>query len=80
MITNDKYKFYLEELGELIKEYALKAKEKSLYAEGEEKLFTQGELYAYYRLITTMQQQVIAFDIDLREINLDDINPDKDLS
>jgi hypothetical protein len=80
MMISDKYKYYLEEFGGLVKEYALGVKENLLVVESEEKVFTQGELYACYRLITMMQQQAIAFDIDLKEINLSDINPDKNLT
>ncbi len=69
MMTDDKYKLYLEELGSLVKEYALRVKEDLLHVEGEERLFNQGRLYAYYRLVTVMQQQAVAFDIDLKEIN-----------
>lgn len=80
MIIHDKYKLYLEELGGLIKEYALGAKENLLHTEDAEKIFNQGELYAYYRLVTLMQQQAMAFDIDLKELDLHDIDPDKQLT
>lgn len=79
MTTSDKYKFYLEELGGLIKDHALRVKTDLINASDEEKIFNQGQLYAYYRLVTIMQQQAIAFDIDLTEINISDIDPDNQL-
>lgn len=80
MTSINKYKLYLEDLGALFKEHALNAKEKLVQAEGKEKEFDQGVLYAYYRILSMMQQQAVAFDIDLKEVKLDDINPDKQLT
>ncbi len=80
MTSIDKYKLYLEDLGVLLKEHALDAKERLLRSQGKEKEFDQGVLFAYYRILSMMQQQALAFDIDLGKIKLDDINPDKQLT
>jgi hypothetical protein len=79
MTHNNKYKLYLEDLGILIKEYALRVKETSSNASIKNG-FEEGEMFACYRIISIMQQQAKAFDIQLSEINLDDINPDKHLT
>lgn len=79
MMLVNKYKLYLKDLSVLIKEYALRIKNDNQKGE-EQKAFEAGELFACYHIISIMQQQAMAFDIELSEINLDDINPDKELT
>lgn len=80
MSTVNKYKLYLEELGTLLKEQAQNAKVQLEHESEKEKGFDQGVLFAYYRIISIMQQQTKAFDISLKDINLSDIDPDKQLT
>lgn len=80
MSSVNKYKLYLEDLGSLLKEYAQKAKEQVEHGDEKEKEFDQGVLFAYHRVISIMQQQTKAFDLSLKEINLNDIDPDKQLT
>ncbi|WP_214467820.1 hypothetical protein [Microbacterium flavescens] len=41
--------------------------------------FEAGRLFAYVEVISLMQQQAVAFGIDLTELGLDDIDPERDL-
>ncbi|MDX1920544.1 MAG: hypothetical protein SFU25_07430 [Candidatus Caenarcaniphilales bacterium] len=78
---DEKYKFYLYDLGYLIKERALDAK-KAINQTSDNSLegsFARGELIALYGIVTLMQQQAEGFQIPLSELQLDDIDPDKDL-
>ncbi len=75
----DKMSLYLHDLSVLLKEEALTARKELKEASGDEKLYAQGQLMAFYRVISLMQQQAKAFDIDLKILALDDIDPDRDL-
>lgn len=81
MATQDgRYKNYLFDLGLLLKEYALEAKtERDKHTGKEAEDYYSGELMAYHRVISLMQQQAESFGIPLKELRLDDINPDNDL-
>jgi len=76
---SDTYKYYLQDLSFLLKERALEAKEDWKNASDEDEAFAAGYLTAYYHVLETMKNQAISFNIDEKEIKLDDINPDKDL-
>jgi len=78
-MTDDKYYYYLQDLGLLIKRYALEAAKELREKKEVDDNFHQGVLAAYYRVITLMQQQAEGFDINLSAIGLDDIDPDRDL-
>ena len=64
------YKNYLEDLGPIIKECALEEKKNSSGSE-----FDNGQLMAFHRVISLMQQQAEAFEIPLNEIGLQEFNP-----
>jgi len=71
---------YLRDLGTLIKEYAQEAKRERAAQDGpNEDLYRAGEIAAYGRIISLMQQQARAFDIPLRDLDLDDIDVERDL-
>ena len=76
----NKYKNYLSDLGDIIKDMAIQSKT-DLTKETDEKsiLYKTGYLSAMHRVISLMQQQSIGFEIDLKDINLNDIKPNKDL-
>lgn len=77
---NDKYKYYLQDLGQLLKEYALEARaERDNQTGDKEREFYNGMVLGYHRVISLMQQQAEGFDIDLAELNLQDIHPDMEL-
>jgi hypothetical protein len=76
---HDKYALYLKDLGTLVKEYALEARNDYKKAKGShDEQFKAGYLMGYHRFITLMQQQAEAFDIPLYEISMNDIS-EKDL-
>lgn len=75
-----KYRYYLYDLGFLLKEEALEAKRARDEARGTSHYdFAAGELIALYGVISLMQQLAEGFDIPLEELRLEDIDPDRDL-
>jgi len=79
MSEERKYRLYLYDLGLLIKENALKVKNKAKASEGEDRSFHRGILFGYAEVISLMQQEAEAFGIGLDEVRLDDIKPEGDL-
>jgi hypothetical protein len=80
--ADKKYKYYLFDLGQIIKDRALNAKG-DLANEQENTngfMYESGRLMAFNEVISIMQQQADGFGIDLEELNLNDIDPDKDLT
>jgi hypothetical protein len=79
---DSKYKFYLYDLGELIKERALEAKaQRDAYDERSlEREFQSGRVMAFNEIISLIQQQAEGFDIPLEELRLHDLEPDRDLT
>ncbi|MEZ4864117.1 MAG: hypothetical protein R3C14_22575 [Caldilineaceae bacterium] len=41
--------------------------------------FEKGRLFAYYEVLSLIQQQAKAFGIDMAEINMQDFNADRDV-
>lgn len=76
-----KYQLYLRDLGLLIKERALNAKEdrNKEQKNSDGYMYESGRIMAFNEIISIMQQQAEAFEIALRELCLDDIDPDNDL-
>lgn len=71
---------YLSDLARLVKEYALEAvEEREKHRNEPTQEFYGGYVLGFHRIVSLMQQQAIAFDIDLKEIQLDSIEPDRDL-
>ena len=77
-----KYQYYLFDLGLLIKQRALEARQQRdvITDDDSERLFQSGRIIAFNGVISIMQQQAEGFDIPLSEIQLDDIEPDRDLT
>lgn len=76
------YKVYLEEIGTYMVERGLDAKKSMSEEEKEspEYLYHEGRLLAYHDIVSIMQQYAGGFFINLKEIGLHEINPDKDLT
>ncbi len=72
-------KLYLRDLSILLKEKALQARSERDAASGHEREYALGRLMALHEVISLMQQQAEAFGIDVDELGLSDINPEKDL-
>ena len=79
---SDTHKNYLFDLGYEIKHYALEVRrERDAAPKGsEEREFTSGQLLAFYRVVSLMQQQAEGLGIPLSDLRLDDIEPDRDLT
>jgi hypothetical protein len=80
--ANKKYKLYLFDLGQIIKDRALSAKDDLANEQRNTNgfMYESGRLMAFNEVISIMQQQADGFGIDLGELNLSDIDPDKDLT
>jgi uncharacterized membrane protein YccC len=70
----------LRDLGHLIREAGEQAKNDSDQASESNRLFQQGRLMAYYEVLSLMQQQAEAFQLPLRDLALDGLDPDRDLT
>ncbi len=79
--SNSKYKNYLFDLGLLLSERALEAKNErdSKQKNSRGYLFAAGRLLGYFEVISTMKNQAELFGIEVDEVNLKGINPEKDL-
>jgi len=80
MKDNEKFKNYLRDLGQLVKEHALAAvNEREEHRGQPTQEFYDGYVLGFHRLVSLMQQQALAFGIDLKDLQLDEIEPDRDL-
>jgi hypothetical protein len=71
---------YLRDLGYIIREDALKARERARTARGTEaEQFEAGRALAYYEVVTLMQQQATGFQLPLETICLDNLDADGEL-
>ena len=70
------YQNYLKDLGALIRELALEAKQQAIEKDTD---FSTGYMAGFHRVVSLMQQQAEAFDISLEEIGLEGIDADEDL-
>jgi hypothetical protein len=69
---------YVRDLGLIIKEKALEAKQaKESSRDAANHQFDVGRLMAFHEVVSLMQQQADAFGIPLKEINLDDLDPEE---
>jgi hypothetical protein len=79
-MTNETTADYLRDLGDLVKRAALDARVQRDAATGEaERAFESGRLTAYHEVVSLMQQQAVAFGMELGDLALDDIDPERDL-
>jgi len=71
---------YLLDLGRMLKDDAREVAQNYRAASApDQREFLAGKRLAYYEVITTLQQQAIAFGMPLEALNLADIDPDKEL-
>ncbi len=79
-MSEDKFKYYLHDLGMLLKEKAQAAKnEKDNPVDQKDNDYNIGYLMAFHEVIDLMKQQADAFDIKQDEIGLADIDAERDL-
>jgi hypothetical protein len=80
MKGDDTIKNYLFDLGGLIKEYALAAVvEREKQSDRSAQEFYDGYVQGFHRVVSLMQQQAQAFGIDLKDLQLAGVEPDRDL-
>ena len=80
VLVDQKYKWYLHDLGNYIREYIIWAKaekERTRRTDGAD--YCAGQLMACNRIVSLMQQTAEGFQIPLEDICLDGIEPDRDL-
>lgn len=70
---------YLLDLCRLLKAAARKAKDKKDRCPQADRDFALGRLMAYHEVMSLIQQQALAFDLDLADLGLDDVDPERDL-
>ena len=71
---------YLSDLGYLLRERALEAKQQARTARGKaEEVFELGRLTAYYEVISLLINQALAFQMPVDDLHLEGLNPDRDL-
>lgn len=70
---------FLRDLGTLLKEKALTARQDAAQGRAEDRDYKLGFLMAYHDVISLVKQQADAFGVDVRALCLDDIDPDRDL-
>lgn len=76
---NDSYRFYIRDLGFLIKERTLEAKKEYHDSFEDGKKFKADYLAAYTSIINTILNQTTSFNIDEKDISIDIFNPEKEL-
>lgn len=67
---------YLRDTGGTIKQRALEARRDGAAKGGS---YADGRLIAYYEVVSLLRNQAETFGISLEELQLDDIDPDRDL-
>lgn len=70
---------YLRDLGALLKEKALEARRERDGASAEDRPYALGRLTAFHEVVSLMQQQAEAFGLDLEDVGLADVVPERDL-
>ena len=81
MKDDEKFKYYLFDLGRLVREYALAAVEERQKQKDPSSLeFYEGYILGFHRIVSLMQQHALAFGIELKDLQLEGIEPDRDLA
>ena len=74
-MKSNKYKYYLADLVDLIKEKATEAKSRS-----RNDSFESGRSMAFYETLSLIKDQASAFDIDMESTGLQELNPEEYLN
>lgn len=78
-MTSSPESLYLQDLGRLLRDVALRTKKEADSASGADREFALGRLMAMHEVISLMQQQADAFGLAIADVGLDGINPERDL-
>jgi hypothetical protein len=77
---NDIHKNYLFDLGYLLRERALDAKQEFESARGSpNESFYSGRLMAYYEVMSLLIGQAFSFELPIDDLHLEGLDPDRDL-
>ena len=81
MTEDPKYRYYLFDLGQIILERAQEAQREraAVRKGGDEYNFHSGRVIAFNEVVSIMQQQANGFGIELNELQLENVVPDRDL-
>lgn len=71
-----KYALHFRDLGTVLKERALEARQQR---DTERTDFQSGRLMAYHEVISTMRNQADVFDLSPEDLNLHDVDLDRDI-
>lgn len=78
-MTSSTESLFLQDLGVLLKEMALQAKNEAAMASENQRDLALGRLMAMHEVISLMQQQANAFGLDPKDMGLDGLTPEQDL-
>ena len=70
---------YIQDLGEILKEESRDTHSSMLSAAKDDAEWRRGEVATYYRIISWAQERAEHYGLSLEEVNLDGLDPDKDL-
>lgn len=76
---SDAHRYYLRDIAFTIKERALDAKKDYQNSSENGKAFAEGYLAAYHHIINMMKNQAVSFNLDEKDICLDNFDPYKEL-
>lgn len=80
MKNDNTYKLYVQELGSLMKEYALESRERrDRQTDSSAKNYMNGYVMGYHRIISLMIQLAEGMLIPLEDLELNDFDPDEEL-
>jgi hypothetical protein len=78
--VSDVYKNYLFDLGDLLREKALEAKERRQQARGtDDEGFESGRAMAYHEVMSLLVSQAESFQLPIEDLHLEGLDPDRDL-
>lgn len=78
-MNKESLKNYIREISCLLKDNAKKAKLEADHPNKDSAEFNAGFLMAYHQVIAIMKNQAPFFDLEQEDINLADIEPERDL-
>ena len=77
----DKYGYYLGDLGFLLLERAVEAKQQMEATKGTEgEAFEAGRSLAYYEVVSLMLSQAMTFEIPAADLRMEGVDPDRDFA
>ena len=77
---SDLHKNYLFDIGYLLREKALEAKERQQQARGsDDEAFESGRAMAYYEVMSLLVSEAESFQLPIEDLHIDGLDPDRDL-